>query len=117
MIDGNAPDAPDSLPKYLGEGLPKQNLETLHDVSEFVEELIEHKQRPIASEDLPEGAEPVETDDSDESGSKGTVVKEMVTCGDETCHCSDGELHGPYLYRYYRDDSGTVVSEYVGKPN
>ena len=25
-------------------------------------------------------------------------------------------MHGPYLYRYYRED-GTMKSEYIGKPS
>ena len=39
---------------------------------------------------------------------------EKVTCGDETCKCmTDGEKHGPYKYRYYRTDDGTLTSEYI----
>ena len=38
------PSAPPSLPKYLAEGLPKQDVETLSDVREFIHELIEWKQ-------------------------------------------------------------------------
>ena len=39
---------------------------------------------------------------------------EKVTCGDETCKCMiNGEKHGPYKYRYYRKDDGTLISEYI----
>jgi len=34
------------------------------------------------------------------------------------CECSSGDpqdIHGPYLYRYYREN-GMMKSEYVGKP-
>lgn len=110
MTSENTPTAPESLPKYLSEGMEKQNNETLHDVIAFAEELIEYNQRPVDPDDLPDEAEPVEDSDG-----KGTVVKEKVKCGDETCHCADGKKHGPYLYRYYREQ-GTLKSEYLGKP-
>ncbi len=113
MTSENTPTAPVSLPKYLREGLPKQDVSTLEDAQAYIEELIEFQQRPVDPDDLPDGAEPVEDEDSD---GKGTVVKEKVTCGDDSCHCSkNGEKHGPYKYRYYRDESGTLTSEYLGK--
>lgn len=107
------PAAPDSLPKYLADGLPKQDCETLEDVRVFVETLLEHKarlaERSIDAGDLPEDAEVVE------QGPKGTVYLEYRTCGDESCHCmSGGEKHGPYKYRAYWADS-SVKREYLGK--
>jgi hypothetical protein len=109
----NQPTAPASLPKYLADGLPKQNVETLEDARAFIDELIEYQQRPIDPDELPDSAEPIEDDNTDTTG---TIVVENVTCGDENCSCmtEDGEKHGPYRYRYYRD-SGTVKSEYLGK--
>jgi hypothetical protein len=113
MGERNPPDAPDSLPKYLADGLPKQDTETLEDVRDFVDALLDYRRGEVPPSDLPDDADPVDTDDD---GGRGTLVKEKVTCGDETCSCMDGgEKHGPYLYRYYRVD-GTVKSEYVGKP-
>ena len=112
MTEEDRPTPPASLPKYLANGLPKQDSETLSEAQEYIEALIEWSQRPVDEEDLPADAQPVE-DSSDE---QGTVVEEMVTCGDETCACmSDGEKHGPYLYRYYRE-GGKLTSEYLGKP-
>ena len=67
---------------------------------------------PSVEADAREAAEPVD----ESTQGQGTVVEEMVTCGDETCaYMSDGEKHGPYLYRYYRE-GGTLTSEYLGKP-
>lgn len=105
--------APDSLPKYLADGLPKQDRETLEDVRAFVDELIEHKQQvdeqPIQDEDLSGDAEIIE------EGPTGTIAAEYRTCGDKSCHCmTDGEKHGPYKYRAYWED-GTVKKEYLGK--
>ncbi|WP_336364891.1 hypothetical protein [Halalkalicoccus salilacus] len=107
------PAAPDSLPKYLADGLPKQDGETLEDVQAFVATLLEHKaslaDRPINAGDLPEDAEIVEHEP------KRTVYLEHRTCGGESCHCiSGGEKHGPYKYRAYWFD-GSVKREYRGK--
>ena len=103
------PSAPESLPKYLADGLPKQTVETLEDARAFIDELIEYQQRPVEPADLPDNAEPVEDDD----GEKGTVVEQYRTCGDETCSCmTGGEKHGPYKYRYWRED-GELTSDYV----
>ena len=113
MPTENPPTAPESLPNYLADGLPKQSVECLTDAREFIDELIEWNQRPVEEEELPDEAEPV--DDDDKEGG-GTVVLEKVTCGDETCKCiTEGKKHGPYLYRYFRE-GGKLTSEYLGKP-
>jgi hypothetical protein len=106
----DAPSPPESLPKYLGDGLPKQDTETLEDVRDYVDDLLDHRGRPVDETDLPDDAEPVDKDDSEQ----GTLVKERVKCGAD-CTCNDGRGHGPYLYRYFRED-GKLRSEYVGKP-
>ena len=107
------PTAPSSLPKYIAEGLPKQDDETLLDTQEFIDELLttrkQHREEPIAEDDLPDDAEVVKKSSGD------TVYLEYRTCGDETCKCiTEGEKHGPYKYRAYRDGD-TVRREYLGK--
>lgn len=104
------PAAPASLPNYLADGIPKQSDDGLEDVIAYAEALLDARQAEIDADELPDGAEPVD----DESGKKGTVVKERVKCGAD-CTCNDGEGHGPYLYRYYRED-GKLKSKYEGKP-
>ncbi len=109
------PSAPDSLPKYLAEGIPKQDTATLREIQTYLETLIEYRTQPVDDDELPDTADPV--DDPNESV-KGTIVKEMVKCGDDNCKCVSGnqqDMHGPYLYRYYRED-GVMKSEYLGKP-
>jgi len=109
------PSPPTSLPKYLAEGLPKQDTETLQKVQNYIAALIEYRDQSVDTDELPEAAEPV--DEPDGAGS-GTVVKEKVTCGDDSLKCGSGNLldiHSPYHYRYYREN-GTMKSEYVGKP-
>jgi len=108
------PSPPASLPKYLAEGLPKQDTETLREVQRYIKPLIEYRNQSVAAEELPETAEPV---DEPQSSGNGTVVKEKVTCGDDSCKCTSrdpADMHGPYLYRYYREN-GTMKSEYIGK--
>ena len=112
MSTPEEPTAPDSLPKYLADGIPKQDRETLEDISEYVEALLTHKaqlaEQPIEADDLPDNAKLVETP-------KGSNLIEYRTCGDESCHClSGGKKHGPYRYRVYRE-SGSVKKEYLGK--
>ena len=33
----------------------------------------------------------------------GAVIAQYVRCGKAGCRCARGELHGPYLYRKWRD--------------
>jgi hypothetical protein len=113
MPEQTEPPAPESLPNYLADGIPKQDDATLRDIRDFADALLDHRQQAVEPDDLPADAEPVDSS----GGGKGTIVKEKVTCGDESCNCSesDGNKHGPYLYRYYYAD-GKVQSEYIGKP-
>lgn len=44
-----------------------------------------------------------------------TVREEWKKCGKPGCRCSiEGELHGPYIYEYWKED-GRTRSRYVGK--
>ena len=111
MPDETLPTAPDSLPKYLRKGLPNQDVPNLHAARDYIDELLDWKQRPVEDDELPEKADPIE-DESE--GRRGTVVMEKVTCGDETCKClRKGEKHGPYKYIYYRKEDGTLTSDYI----
>ncbi|WP_436927990.1 DUF6788 family protein [Halosimplex amylolyticum] len=100
----------EELPKYLREGLAKQDVESLRIVQRYVDELLDEKERPVERDDLPETADPVaETTD-------GYIVEELVKCGKDGCKCASGaesDMHGPYEYRYYRDGDGTLHKEYA----
>lgn len=108
IMANETPTPPESLPKYLAEGMDKQDDDTLHDVIAFAEELIEH--RAQAEPEIPDNAEIVK-ENTDKGGS---VVEEMVVCGKDGCRCADGDLHGPYLYRYW-SENGETQKEYIGK--
>lgn len=105
------PDAPSSLPKYLREGIPKQDDETLRETIDWIEEILDDRDQDVTEEDIPDSGEKV--------GESGTTwyVKTRVKCGDETCHCAQGgaERHGPYIYAYWYEN-GSLTSEYKGKP-
>jgi len=81
------PSPPTSLPKHLAEGLPKQDTETLHEIQDYVEALTEYRNQSVDTDELPKTAEPVEESDSE---GNGTVVKEKVICGDDSCKCATG---------------------------
>lgn len=99
---------PESLPDYLKDGLPKQSDENLRDVIDYCEAWLAY--RDDQEPEIPDDAEIVE---EDEDGG-GSVVLEKVKCGKDNCHCNDGELHGPYKYRYW-NENGVTQKEYVGK--
>lgn len=105
------PNCPSSLPKYLADGLPKQDTATLRDIQGYIDELVSYRERAIEPEELPDEAEVVES----EAGMQGTVVEERVKCGAD-CTCNNGTGHGPYLY-LYRREGGKLVSKYLGKPS
>ena len=43
-----------------------------------------------------------------------TFRNEWIRCGKDTCRCAAGAFHGPYTYKYWRED-GRVKKAYVGK--
>jgi hypothetical protein len=43
-----------------------------------------------------------------------TYRLEGVRCGNASCKCRQGKLHGPYWYAYWRE-GGKTRSQYVGK--
>lgn len=42
----------------------------------------------------------------------GVVLSQMVRCGRLNCCCAQGKPHGPYFYRFYRED-GRLRKAYV----
>jgi hypothetical protein len=89
------PPAPPQLPKYVHEPVAKQGLDELHVLADWIEALIEYRQRPLA----------IETDDDEElveggdNDAQGTQVIKKVPCGKDCEGCP----HGPYKYTVYRD--------------
>lgn len=46
----------------------------------------------------------------------GVVIQRMKKCGRSNCKCAQGELHGPYHYRYWRE-GGRLRLQYVKRSN
>ena len=44
----------------------------------------------------------------------GVLLANPVRCGKPSCRCARGELHGPYLYRRWRE-GGRQRRQYVGQ--
>lgn len=42
----------------------------------------------------------------------GAVCAQWVRCGRPNCRCRNGQLHGPYFYRFWRHD-GRLRKVYV----
>jgi hypothetical protein len=99
------PPAPPQLPKYVHEPVAKQGVAELRVLAEWIEDLIEYRQRPLAIE-TEDNEELVEVGDND---AQGTQVIKKVPCGKEC----DGCPHGPYRYLVHRDGD-SVVWEYKG---
>ena len=49
----------------------------------------------------------------DEVTLRGCLIAELKSCGKPNCRCARGELHGPYYYRRWRDESGRQRKQYV----
>ena len=104
------PPAPDSLPQYLAEGVPKQDNGDLRALSDWIDDLLEYRQ-DVAPEDLDTNVgESIEAVDTT---SEGTVVIKKVSCGKDNCKCQSGELHGPYKY-LVRRQGDSLDWEYKG---
>jgi hypothetical protein len=42
----------------------------------------------------------------------GAVCAQWVRCGRPRCRCARGQLHGPYFFRFWRED-GRLRKQYV----
>lgn len=43
----------------------------------------------------------------------GALLPEYKRCGKPNCRCAQGQLHGPYYYRRWRDTGGVQRKQYV----
>jgi hypothetical protein len=101
----NLPEHPEEIPKYIREGLEKQDVGTLEEVIQYSRELVEYLTEP------PE-VEPDEDEEllEKEERSGYTKVVKKVPCGKDCSGCP----HGPYVYHVSRSGGGTVDWEYIG---
>lgn len=104
------PPAPEELPQYIIDGVPKQDDESLHALQEWIDELLAYRQDVDANEIEVDDGEAIETV---EKSNDGTVVIKKVTCGKDNCKCQRGALHGPYKYVVTRKN-GQLEWDYKG---
>ena len=104
------PPAPDSLPKYLAEGVPKQDDADLRALQDWIDDLLEYRQ-DVGTEDI--DASEGESIEAVEESNGGTVVIKKVSCGKDNCKCQSGDLHGPYKY-IVRRQGGSLDWVYKG---
>jgi len=108
------PQPPASLPKYIAEGVPKQDDTTLRELQSWIDELIEYR-NDISPEEIEVGDEEIEVGDEesleevDDTGETTTVIKK-VSCGKDGCSTCP---HGPYRYEVHREGD-TLVWGYEG---
>lgn len=100
--------APLDRVKALLAALPRDDQEELtrflHDMLVTPEE-VEARERPVATLQARQAGKTVTY----------TFRNEWIRCGKPACKCANGAFHGPYTYKYWRED-GRVKKSYVGKP-
>jgi len=101
------PQPPESVPKYITEGVPKQDDTTLRELQSWIDDLIEYRS-DISAEDI-EVSEEESLEAVDDSGETTTVIKK-VPCGKDACSTCP---HGPYRYEVHRE-GGKLIWEYEG---
>jgi hypothetical protein len=105
------PPPPETLPKYLAEGIPKQDTDELIAIQEWIEELKDYREN-ISPEEI--NAADNEEITNIENESDAMIVVKKQNCGKSNCKCQDGHLHGPYKWRVTQSDGG-MNWEYIGK--
>lgn len=126
-MSNTTPIPSDQIPKYVQDGIDRQDISTLLDIASYCEELAEHKHREeVSEEDIEkEGVEEITSLDEDidieklldegddlEAARGGSVVVRRVKCGSD-CTCNSGRGHGPYAYLVWYDE-GKQHWKYVG---
>lgn len=106
MNQTTEPVAPESIPKYIRDGIERQEVSTLRELATWAKDLAEYRElRPIEVDD---GEELVEVNEENDDA-VGTKVVKKVPCGKDCGGCP----HGPYEYRVHRDGK-QLAWEYIG---
>lgn len=112
----STPEPPQSIPKYIAEGLEKQGPETLRTIAEFADRLAQHKAREMEQElqdravDEPEEApEDWDQDAWDDRLDEVRDVKDVPAKATLTTKTIDNRDY--YYYQWREGDK--IKSEYV----
>lgn len=101
------PTPPQELPKYLRNGLQKQDIESLRTVISFAEALLNYRVSITEDDITADDNEDIVTIEQNKNGS---LIEKKIPCGKDCNGCP----HGPYKYRVYRNN-GKVKWEYIGR--
>ena len=104
------PIPPESIPKYIREGVERQDSGTLRDIAQWAEELAEWKEREVEIDEIEGDLEADEQLDDVVDESSGTIVTKKVPCGKDCGGCP----HGLYRYRVARNGD-SLDWKYLGK--
>jgi hypothetical protein len=101
------PTPSDTIPKYVAEGIARQDTDTLHAIIQYCERLIDHYNQEVDESELAgENEEVVDVEETE----GGAVVIKKVPCGKESCSTCP---HGPYKYLVTREGE-SLNWEYKG---
>jgi len=101
------PQPPESVPKYIAEGVPKQDDTTLDELQSWIDEIIEYR-NDISPEEI-EVSDDETVEAVDDTGETTTVIKK-VPCGKDPCSTCP---RGPYRYEVHRE-GGKLIWDYEG---
>lgn len=104
------PSPPDSIPKYIAEGVPKQDNQGLRELQSWIDELLEYRSREIDEQEI-EADSGEQIVGKEKTSGGGWIVKKLQQCGKDCGGCP----HGPYTFSVSRDESGDEHWEYIGK--
>lgn len=104
------PSPPDTVPKYIREGIEKQDVETLRDIIEYAS-LMEEWHTNLQSEEIDEETGEDEVIVETEGKQGYTEVVKMIPCGKDACSSCP---HGPYVYHVRRTPGGGLDWDYQG---
>lgn len=107
IADGGKPIPPESVPKYVREGVENQDASTLREIAAWAEQLADYREQRAIEVD--EDEELVEVGEDDDDEPSGTQVIKKVPCGKECNGCP----HGPYEWRVTREGKD-LNWEYIG---
>ena len=95
--------------------LEKMSTEELEQILAAIRQVLQERMAP-QEQHTPQPQGTREVLDRRKGSKGGWLRTEMVKCGKPSCKkCSQGQGHGPYLYRYFTDPkTGKYTSQYIG---
>ena len=95
------PDPPESLPAYITDGVPKQDTESLRELQDWIDQLIQYRNNLSGDEIGADADQDEKRERINNSGDTTTVIKKVPRGKDACSNCP----HGPYRYEVHRQRS------------